>query len=165
MDKILENYAPGFDQLSEDERQTIHCFSLLWTVFEAQVLESNASVTKIMETTRLLEEGGKLEDPWFSDTLVYFINRYINKNTCDTNDKFASLNLRNNDDKELVTSVLKKEIHKYSAQLAACLIIVFRFRNNYFHGLKWADEMTGQKDNFDHSIQLMTSCIDRFRSI
>ncbi len=162
MDTILEKYAPGFDQLSEDERQAIYCFSLLWTVFEAQVLETNASAKKIKEKTREWEKCGGLKDQWFKDTLDYFADRYMDKFTCDTNDLYALLELRENDDEALVTSVLKKEKSKHSDQLAACLIIVYRFRNNFFHGKKWAYEMTGQKDNFDHSIELMKSCIDRF---
>ena len=164
MDKILEKYAPGFDQLSEDERQTIYCFSMLWTVFEAQVLESNASAAKIKKKTCEWEKDGGLKVNWFNDTLVYFINRYIDKNTGDTNDKFARLKMRRSDNVPLVTSVLKKETSKRSEQLAACLIIVLRFRNNYFHGLKWTYEMEGQKENFDYSIQLMKSCLDRFQS-
>ena len=165
MDKILEKYAPGFDQLSEEERQAIYLFSMLWTVFEGQVLDSNASAKKIMEKTRELEKGGELKEQWFKDTLDYFTDRYIDKNTGEIFNKFASLNFRQNDDEAFVISALKKKTSIYSDQLAACLIIVLRFRNNLFHGLKWANEMKGQKDNFDHSIQLMKSCINRFRNI
>lgn len=163
MNKILEKYAPGFDRLSEGERQTIHCFSLLWTVFEFQILESEATVEKIKNKIYEWGKGDKLKDQWFSDTLNYFIDRYIDKKTGEPNEKFTSLRFRNNDDKAFVISALKGISKNYSEQLAACLMIVYRFRNNFFHGVKWADKMRGQKDNFDYSIELLKGCLDRFQ--
>ncbi|PHM39148.1 hypothetical protein Xmau_03053 [Xenorhabdus mauleonii] len=56
---------------------------------------------------------------------------------------------------DLVRSVLTKENDNPTDQLIVCLIIVFRFRNNFFHGLKWAYELRGQLGNFTHSIALL----------
>ncbi|STV71199.1 Uncharacterised protein [Klebsiella michiganensis] len=46
----LENIAPGIsDLLSLDELVAMHKFTLLWTLFEAQVLGNSASVDKISQ--------------------------------------------------------------------------------------------------------------------
>ena len=165
MDEILKKYVPGFVCLNEDVKQAIFCFTLLWTVFEGQVLEKNAFAAKIKKKTREWEEAGELKDQQFKDTLDYFTDRYIDEQTRDPNENFTSLNLRNNDDKPLVISVLKKKKSQPSDKLAACLIIIYRIRNNFFHGGKWEDEMAEQKDNFNHSSKLMGNCIKRFQRI
>ncbi|MEN8132224.1 MAG: hypothetical protein ABFS45_19010 [Pseudomonadota bacterium] len=47
-------------------------------------------------------------------------------------------------------SVLKGEATDIADVVAVLLIIVYRFRNNMLHGLKWAYEIRGQLENFTH---------------
>ena len=46
-------------------------------------------------------------------------------------------------------------------KLAACLIIIFRYRNNYFHGIKWATEFRDQQKNFEESNKLLAFVLDQ----
>lgn len=43
----IERIAPGVANLTPEEHEAIQRFTLLWTLFEAQVLQNNASVNKI----------------------------------------------------------------------------------------------------------------------
>jgi hypothetical protein len=98
---------------------------------------------------------------WFHDQFAYFVNRYVEAGA--TNYLFTQLHMRNNDNPALVKAVLLGENIKPSDQLIACLVIVYRFRNNFFHGLKWAYGLRNQLDNFTHASTLLAECMKRFQ--
>lgn len=54
----LENNAPGFDLLPSEDRSAIMEFSLLWSLFEAQVLNTRGNAQTILracsESRRLI---------------------------------------------------------------------------------------------------------------
>lgn len=154
----IERIAPGVENLSTEEHEALQRFTLLWTLFEAQVLGSNASVRKISEKVeRIVPEiisGG-----WFTVHLDYFSSRYIDGGN--TNCRFASLHLRNNDSPDLVRAVLTGENVNPASQLIGCLIIVYRFRNNFFHGIKWAYSLQDQLENFTHSASLLRKYLEK----
>lgn len=154
----IEMIAPGLDNLSPAEYEALLRFTLLWTLFEAQVLENNASVIKI---SKVLEKAGPqaIEADWFQDQLNYFQGRYIEDGN--TNFRFDQLHLRNRDNPEQVKSVLLGDIIDIKTQLIVCLTIVYRFRNNFFHGTKWAYGLQDQFDNFTHSANLLKMCLEK----
>ena len=156
----IEKLAPGAAELSAEEYAALHEFTLLWTLFEAQVLDNGASVAKIIKKVQALPSGSVAGD-WFRDQLMYFADRYIEGGS--TNYHFTQLHMRRNDRPALVKAVLKVENKEPSDQLIACLVIVYRFRNNFFHGLKWAYELKNQLDNFTHSSALLVESMKRFR--
>lgn len=94
----------------------------------------------------------------FQSSLEYFQHRYLSEGA--TNHKFDALNFRRNDNRELVEAVLLGTVDDASDKVKALLIVVFRLRNNLFHGLKWAYEMRDQKANFEHGIIIMTRVLD-----
>lgn len=47
-------------------------------------------------------------------------------------------------------------------RLATALIIVFRYRNNLFHGLKWQYELAGQLGNFNAANAVLMKALDRY---
>jgi hypothetical protein len=44
--------------------------------------------------------------------------------------------------------------------LSAALLITFRYRNNLFHGVKWAYGVQGQLSNFDVAIDLLQAVVE-----
>ena len=72
----LECKAPGFRDLSEDERNAIMEFSLLWSLFEAKVLNTHGNATAIVEATEQWATKGLLIDGAFKQQLSYFQSRY-----------------------------------------------------------------------------------------
>ncbi|EMO4505846.1 Uncharacterised protein [Klebsiella michiganensis] len=154
----LENIAPGISDLSLDELVAMHKFTLLWTLFEAQVLGNSASVDKISQKVHKID-AEIIRSGWFDDQLSYFIKRYTDESGI--NQRFSNLHLRKNDNPDLVCSVLKKESEEPACQLIACLTIIYRFRNNFFHGIKWAYGCKDQLDNFKHSIILLKNYLEK----
>ncbi|EMB4337254.1 hypothetical protein I5462_12550 [Citrobacter freundii] len=154
----IEKFAPGVVQLSPMEVEALQRFTLLWTLFESQVLDNNASVKKISEKVEAIDLR-KLGNEWFQAPLSYFSKRYIEDGR--ENYRFENLHLRKNDNPDLVRTVLTGEIDNPSLQLIVCLTIVYRFRNNFFHGIKWAYGLQEQFENFTHSSNLLSEYLER----
>lgn len=150
--------APGFKDLSNDERAAIMHFSLLWSLFEAEALNTNASANNILALIRKWESDGRLNPTSFAPGLVYFRNRYFNHAT--VTEHFDGLHLRQNDSPELVGAVVKGENTNPADCVAALLIIVFRLRSNLFHGVKWAYGIHGQLDNFKNANSTLIAALE-----
>jgi hypothetical protein len=143
----LESRELGFQALPQVDREAIANFSLLWSLFEASALNRNASAHRIVALTEKWSTSDVLPMKSFAPILDYFKNRYFQNG--EATHHFPHLNLRPNDKPDLVESVLRSEDGNPSNTIAAVLIIVFRFRNNLFHGEKWAYDLQGQLQNFN----------------
>ena len=145
----LQEHAPGMPQLTPDERAAISDFSIFWTLFESRGLGNSASAERILQTTCSWRGSGTLTAQAFAPHLTYFRQRYFRDGHETTH--FAHLHLRGNDMIPLVRSVLRGQSEGLAEDSAVVLIVVYRFRNNLFHGIKWAYALQGQLDNFLHA--------------
>lgn len=155
--------APGFEGLSNEEKNAIMHFSLLWSLFEAQVLNTSASANSICSKINSWSDAGILSPNAFEEYKNYFVSRYIEDGN--VNYHFTHLHLRKNDKPELVESVLKGNEESVANVVSALLIIVLRYRNNFFHGVKWAYGLHGQLDNFNTANQLLMKVIELNKQI
>ena len=153
----LEQNAPGFDTLSESERNAIAHFSLLWSFFEAQALATRGSSAAILALTHKWSAQGRLDTEPFTDSLRYFQQRYFVNGVATSH--LESLHLRQNDSPDLVHSVLKSENVNSADCIAALLIVIYRLRNNLFHGAKWEYGIRGQLENFTHASATLMSAL------
>ena len=152
----LDQNAPGFNALSTSERDAIAHFALLWSFFEARALATRGSSHAILALAHKWSSEERLNIENFSASLQYFQQRYY-LNSVATH-HLSSLNLRSNDCPELVHAVLKSENTNHADCVAALLIIVYRLRNNLFHGAKWAYGIQGQLENFKNAnVALMSA--------
>ena len=133
-------------------------FSLLWSFFEARTLNTHASANAILSLTHEWASSDRLRFELFAESLAYFQTRYF-QNGNSTN-YFSGLNLRPNDNPALVSAVLKGENKNHSDSVAALLIVVFRLRNNLFHGVKWADGIRGQLANFTNANAALMAALE-----
>jgi len=145
----LRANAPGFDQLPEADREAIMHFSLLWSFFEARALGSAASANAIVALVQGWEDDGRLDVAPFDQSLSYFKDRYFQNGAATPN--FQGLALRPNDNPATVEAVLKGENTSTRDCVAALLIVVYRLRNNLFHGVKWAYGIRDQLSNFNNA--------------
>ena len=157
----LNSNAPGYENLSQEEKDAIMHFSLLWSLFEAQVLNTSANARSILDKTNKWNELGLIHDGEFDHFKNHFINRYVENS--ETNYRFSQLHLRNGDKPDLVKAVLLESETELSNVVGALLIIVLRYRNNYFHGIKWAYQFADQLDNFNMANQLLMIVVERNR--
>tara|TARA_R110001592_G_scaffold118279_1_gene320662 strand:- start:5338 stop:5832 length:495 start_codon:yes stop_codon:yes gene_type:complete len=160
VEEYLKNKGMGYEQLSEGERKAISNFALIWTLFEAQLLDEAASAAKIVQKSLEWAGGSGIDDALIEDNLNYFKKRYVEDGGFGY--RFHHLHIRKNDKEELVKEVLLGTENAQENKLACCLIIILRFRNNYFHGIKWAYQFQEQQENFERSCCLLTWCLDRY---
>ena len=141
---------------TEEQLINIRDFSLLWNIFENLVCGNNCNVNRLDE--RLTPVAFEIGE--FQETLDYFIDRYTTNGT--TNERFERLNFRNGDRKEMVADVLLSNDNDTSRIVLALSIIVFRYRNNLFHGLKDFMQIDQQEDNFRNANSILKSILIHF---
>ena len=149
---------PGFAELSDDERNAIRDFVLLWSLFEARVLDSRASAQAIANAARRWSDHGRLGRDKFQVEQTYVRNRYCPDGEISCH--FGHLNFRGADKELLVRKFLRKECQHAWEDAAGLLIIVYRWRNNLFHGLKWPYDIRGQGGNFSSANAALMQAID-----
>jgi hypothetical protein len=93
---------------------------------------------------------------------MHFTNRYYKGDHL--THAFFALNFRRGDRRELVERVMRGQTSNESEILSAILIIVFRLRNNLFHGTKWAYGIQGQLANFRNANKVLMSVIEMHQS-
>lgn len=164
MDAIrwLEKNAMGFAELQPQERTAPMHFSLLWSYFEAEALHANGSSDRVTTWVRDLHTQGKLNPTMFSSALDYFKDRYFQDGHFTHH--FDGLQLRANDSPELVRAVLSGFNPDPVDSVVALFIIIYRFRNNYFHGPKWAYNLQGQLLNFTFANNSIMAAMDMWRA-
>jgi hypothetical protein len=152
----LSQNAIGYSSLDEFGRSAIANFSLLWSLFEANKFERNANPTRILAKVNQWHAAGVLDIAAFSAALAYFRTRYY-ENGKHTH-HFESLNFRPRDRRGLVARVMSGKARTDSEVVSALLLIVYRLRNNLFHGEKWAYGIAGQRPNFEcaNSVLMLT---------
>lgn len=159
----LDRYAPGLQALSAEERDTITYFSFLWTMFEARVLDTRANAGAIVNAAERWAEDDHITAGAFQNALAYFRDRYVEDGEFTYH--FDQLHLRRNDAPVLVKKVLLGKDETPQEIAAAVLVIVYRYRNNLFHGVKWSYELQGQLENFTHANAILMQAIELHEKI
>ena len=149
---------PPLNDLTPELKNVILHFTLLWSLFEHKLCAENANVSSIEHKCEQIKAKLDSSKEKFDEFLYYFRARYITESI--TNSSFDSLEFRTNDKKDLVEQVLKLEETNILNIVIALLIIVFRYRNNLFHGLKWQNNIEGQEDNFDNANRLLIKILE-----
>lgn len=146
---LNHRYGTSF---TENNIQSIKDFSLIWNLFEGKFFETSFSIDKLEKI--LIDTD--IDIDCFLPYLEYFKNRYVNQEDNTINERFSFLHFRKKDREDFVTEVLlnNEDILNYidtNTQYKVVLaisIIVYRFRNNLFHGVKNIQHIDQQEDNF-----------------
>lgn len=154
----LEQNVMGFRDLTRADRTAINHFQLLWSLFEHRVLDTKANAGRIVLAMQRLGAKGRLDIERLAPTLAYFRNRYVHNGQFTHH--FDGLELRRADKVDLVKAVLLGTTQDPAELAAGILIIVFRFRNNLHHGLKWAYGIRDQRKNFRQAGQVLMEIMD-----
>lgn len=154
----LKLRAMGFDALSRGERGAIKDFTFLWSLFEAQMLASHASAGEIERAVNDLAAAGRLDIAPLAPSLAYFRDRYWDG--AEFKPAYYGLLLRTNDQRPVVEAVLSRATNDPSMCTRAMLTIIYRFRNNLFHGMKWQYGLQDQRLNFTHANKVMMALMD-----
>jgi hypothetical protein len=159
---LLQN-APGFNALTDDERQAIAEFSLLWSLFEARVLDTRASAERIYATVEQWRDEGSLDAAAYDLELAYFRDRYFDGNGFTHH--LHHLHLRPANKPGLVKAVINGTNDDPCDRVAVVHNIVLRFRNNLFHGLKWQYHLRDQLENFRTASGVLINSLKRHANL
>jgi len=149
----LEQKVPEFAQLPKRDKTEILDFSLLWSFFEGTTLKGHANLESIREYVHGLDDNGRLERINFSEYLAYVRDRYFRDS--EYSEHFQYLYVEMSGDPKEIHQMLKNQTNSKRVLLIGCLAIIFRLRNNLFHGEKWKYQLQGQQSNFNHASLLL----------
>ncbi|WP_323830516.1 hypothetical protein [Pseudomonas sichuanensis] len=152
--------APGYRELPDQDRRAIFDFSFLWSLFESQVMENFAQARAISERVNGWAAENRIYPEVYEEALAYFRNRYSLNG--ETTHRYDYLNLRGTDYPELVGRVIKDNSDDPRDSMLCVLMIVWRLRNNLFHGSKWVYQIRGQLDNFTHANAVLMKILERY---
>ena len=125
---------------------------VLWNLFEAKWFKCNFGRNK-----RNIQNIHLTSDI-FNQTLQYLQRRYITNGS--TNERFMRLRLRNNDDTTSIQRVLLGLTNNSCDIIKAIIMIIYRYRNNLFHGEKAIASLPMQKDNFINANKFLIACLE-----
>lgn len=146
----LRHTVPGFDNLSEDERAEIRDFAMLWSLFEGTVLGANGSARSLVAIVDGLQAHGAVDVGPLADAIAHFRGRYY-ANGAFTPAFDQHLHFRRHDRRTVAEALISGATNDAAEMLKGLLIIVYRLRNNLFHGVKWTYKIQGQLENFRHA--------------
>jgi hypothetical protein len=155
----LRDRVAGFRDLSKAELQAISDFSLLWSLFEARLLDRAGSAKAICDAVKHWKGMGALDDDPYGPQFKYFQNRYYAEGAFTHH--FYGLLLRPNDREQLLRNAFDGSDDTPFARAAAVFIVIYRFRNNLFHGAKWDYYLAEQLGNFTHANRALMTALDR----
>ena len=156
----LRHAVGGFAGLTPPERRAIRDFTLLWSLFEARLTNANASIPAIETAVQRLHATGALDLARLQRPLRYFCDRYAPSGMLAA--QFEALRL-NGRGRPVVEQVLRREPATAVQVTTALMIIVYRLRNNLFHGNKWSDGIHDQRANFQNANQILMVLMDMHR--
>lgn len=154
----LESQREGFAELTDEEKRALADFALMWPYFEAEALGQDANFGRIVDLARGLEAEGRIDEGRLGPAMAYFVARYVSGVGKFTH-HYPDLNLRAKD-RALVNGVLLGKLTAPWERLAGALLIVYRYRNNLFHGPKWDYDIRGQQANFETATALLIATLE-----
>lgn len=154
----LERNVPEFSQLGENERAAIYDFSLLWSLFEGSALNCQCNVLGIRRFAENSDNRIRLNDIDLNPYVSYLRQRYYVDDS--PTEYFSHLNIKRSGSPEEVIEMLSNINCTNKVQLIGCLVVIFRLRNNLFHGEKWKYQLHGQLDNFQRANIFLRNLMD-----
>jgi hypothetical protein len=132
-------------------------FTLMWNFFEGTLCNNRASVQTFETLAQGIAQHQPIRDR-LEEAIRFWTSRYCAGS--EFKPRFNDLRFRQNDRRGHVEAVLRGEKRDPASQLLAVLIIVYRLRNNLFHGLKKVDGLNDQADNLNMACRTLASVLE-----
>lgn len=139
-------------QLEPDTLEAVSDFTLMWSIFEA----SEAYNENVVDQIRVLSKRVARDMPSdaIDSQLSYWSKRYIHESGEPT-EYFHYLYFREASQTEKTLDVLINKKTSFEDKIEVCLLIVYRYRNNLFHGIKDITLLNSQVENLRNAIELL----------
>lgn len=138
--------------LNIDGINRVRNFVFLWNIFETFGCQKNANMISLKNVVEEINNREAISLDQFKNYVDYFSNRYYNPNGDKTYTIEGLLFKQSHNDqtaKNEVVEVLTRQQVEPKEILKALLMILYRFRNNLFHGEKQIVNLDTQIDNFN----------------
>ncbi|SCW71995.1 hypothetical protein [Mucilaginibacter sp. NFR10] len=136
--------------------ESIKDFSLIWNIFERIVCGMRFTIN----TAEVSLNQNQFQQAEFQACYDYFRNRYTGDAVA--LNRFDHLNFRPNDRRAYVRQVLEDPASSIADIVLALTIIVYRLRNNLFHGEKDMRFIEGQVDNFEQANAFLKTLLNYY---
>lgn len=160
--EFLARRVYGYAELDDADRQAIHEFSLLWPAFEGTILETDAKPGNLVHIAFTLRDAGRLDMARFAEPLAYFRDRYWRDGDFTPEYNGLHTGKYNAANRKLVIDALSSQPQLPEDTLSGLLLVVYRLRNNLFHGVKWAYGIRGQRYNFLQACAVLMAVMDLY---
>jgi len=139
------------DKLDDHDIPNILAFSLLWNMFESIYCSKNANMDRI---NKLIDSNVDLfKEKDYEEIFEYFKSRYTDSNYLN------KLRLQKSD-KILAQSVINSKYRDKNNKLKFIMSVIYRYRNNLFHGEKQLVKMKYQEENFKYANKFLMYFIE-----
>ncbi|MFP9230774.1 hypothetical protein [Pectobacterium cacticida] len=162
-DWIARNTFRG-TRLSREAQEAVSAFTMMWNFFESTLCENRASLAafdRALENFNAYETADEVKNS-INECLYFWRARYITPHGF--GERFDGLYFRASDRRQHVERVLNGQLDAPTAQLLALMIIVYRLRNNLFHGLKSIDMLNEQVDNLNIATKCLAAILESLPS-
>ena len=156
--KWIGERSPSLQRFLRRGLQPLLHFALMWNMFEGQLCDSSVSVQKLREVAITLAQRRFAASPDAKAFLDFIRTRYFADGR--VTERFYSLNLRSEHQRNAVFSVLSGATSDPAEAIFAQLLVVYRYRNNTFHGLKEIAEVFGSQVLFDQAARFLGAVLD-----
>jgi len=164
----LTGFLSGGGNLQAQGMDRVRNFVFLWNIFEDVAMSKKAEIVKLAALADQINGYFPYDAADFTEYVDYFSNRYFNANG-DKTYSIEGLKFRGtaNDQaaKSLVEAVLTQQEQNPVEIMKALLFIVYRFRNNLFHGEKQLVNIDGQVDNFIVANNILRMVLEKMKTI
>lgn len=154
----LSNRESDYCELRKNEKDAINSFFLIWSYFESQALDCKANRKSFKDLAKELEQKDKIRSLNLNKYIKYFQERYIENEVL--NYRFEYLHLEKSGNPEEVPRMLLDIDCDNRTKIIGCLYIIYRYRNNLFHGPKWRYFLSEQQENMEASCSLLIEIMD-----
>ena len=153
----LSKTSRAFGNLPREEKEEIIDFALLWSFFEGTKLDQHGSIAAIRTYVETLSQQ-QVDTLSLDHFITYFQNRYTENDGFSY--RYQHLHLDESRNPEEVNRMLLREANDSRENLVGCLGVIYRYRNNFFHGVKWEYDLEEQHSNFVNANTLLLKLLE-----
>lgn len=155
----LMERIPGYAELPDPDRDAIRSFAFLWSLFEAKLMGREASARRIAQAVEAWDDAGTLGAELYDGEVAYLRERYFRDG--EFTSLFDGLRIRKGDMPDLIAAGISGDADAPRERVLTVLLVIWRLRNNLFHGEKWACGLRGQCANFTHANAVLMRVLER----
>lgn len=147
----------GASQLHAETVGVVLNFTLMWGLFEGIEFENRAKPQKFESVAQRIAQRSP-DIVGIKAAIEFWRKRYWTGSKF--RELFDGLAFQDRDGRDKVEAVLRGENADSASQLLAAIIIVYRLRNNLFHGIKTIDMLNDQEPNLNTACQALACMLE-----